>query len=479
MKKIIIVGFYDLKEHMSHIKDSFTEYLYEVHEYPLFRYAYDSNDKIDEYEKHFDKFIKSVKPDIILWWFNDVVPQVFKYIKSNNKDVYFILYNGDDPLNFNTDMIEKSKIFDMIVTPCNHNVTKYKQHAGVSNVQFMLPGYNEEYFYPTEETDEDYICDISMMCDNLFKPEFFGKQYISREVLIRNVSRWAENNNRKFHLYGPFTLKELFPRNYKGDIEYYNQNKLFNCSKINISTHPVFNKDLPMNHLDMKIAGSGGFLFMDKIKDSKNMFVHNMNCYIFDNENYVDELDSILNNYENYSHIKKNIYKFAEQFKWRDWVKKIHIQISKHFFDSKNYADMYNLDISSDELWDHWLHEGVDKKEICYNFKVPNNFNFTEYADLFNVDKKNTKAVYLHWYINSKNYDFMNRDKSNNGGSLDAETLDISQEQLYEVYSILNKVKEYSSTDNGLERLSEICKCNPNFKLNEAVENYLSMCEQK
>ena len=101
MKKLLIIGYYELKEHMLHIRKLFSDYDYDVTNFPLLRFAYDINDKVKNYEELLDQYIKKINPDIILWWFVDVPVKVFKNIKTVNEDILFIMFNGDDPLNFN------------------------------------------------------------------------------------------------------------------------------------------------------------------------------------------------------------------------------------------------------------------------------------------------------------------------------------------------------------------------------------------
>jgi len=89
MKKILIVSYYDLKEYLLNIKNLLQDFNYEVTYYPLFQYAYDTNDKIDNYKEHFNNHIEKHRIDIILWWFLDVPLDVFRFIKQKKSGSLF------------------------------------------------------------------------------------------------------------------------------------------------------------------------------------------------------------------------------------------------------------------------------------------------------------------------------------------------------------------------------------------------------
>lgn len=129
MKNIVIISFYELKDYLLDVKEKFEQHKFNVFNYPLYKYAYDKHDKIDYYDKHMNEYIKNNDVHIILWWFLDVPLDIFNCVKNNNSEKLFVMYNSDDPNNFNDELLEKSKIFDIIVTPCNKNIDSYKLHV--------------------------------------------------------------------------------------------------------------------------------------------------------------------------------------------------------------------------------------------------------------------------------------------------------------------------------------------------------------
>lgn len=514
MKKITIISYYDLKEHLLYIKSLFQDYYYEVTNYPLFQYAYDSNDKIENYKTHFDSFLRKDKSDIILWWFLDVPLDVFKYIKDRHPDVYFIMFNSDDPCNINAETMEKAKIFDLVVTPCKDSIKKYIIHTTNENVIFNPFGYDPNYFYPLEHLEKSkkiklekkskskkkgkYTCDISFVLHTLYIDEFFKNQCIQRRKLIDTIIELVEHEKRTsgreitFKLFGSYIINEYYPDYYHGDIEYINLNKLFNKSKINICTHPFGNKELSISDMEIKIIGSGGLLYIDNIKGIEQIFHHNINCIVIDPNAINTQILDILDNKYDTHNIKANAYETSKDFTWDNWIIKIHVEISKYYFDADTYSELIDLGlrnstdmintIDKEKCWDHWLSYGLKNKIICYNFSVPDNFNAKEYAN-DNIDLNgitNSRKLYLDWYLNGKNPDYLYGNKALSKSELGnlgtIETYNISTEQWFELNTIFNQISKSESRDTGLLNLQAICKNNPRIKINELLELYVKLC---
>lgn len=464
-----------------HIKDLLIQYHYDVQHYPLFQYAYDNDNKIDNYKEHLANFLQKQKADIVLWWFLDVNPDVFKYVKDMNKSVYFIMYNSDDPCNINEMTFEKVKIFDLVITPCKEHLNKYRQIAGIRNPMFLVPGYDPSYFYNDEDNDEKYICDISIYCHSLYTDEFFNKQHIARKKLLDDIAIYAKQNCKVFKIFGSKMLNEYYPNHYQGEIEYINKHKLYSLSKINLVTHPFSNKSMSIGDEDILIMASKGLLVTDKIKDGGEIFINNDNCIILNENNYIEQIDLILKNYKLKTElnvintIKKNAAKTAEKYKWSEWVKRLHLAICEKFFDHNVYAELYDLNnMDKKKINLRWLTTGIENKEICYDFQVPDNFNYKDYATCHKLDYKSVKKIYLHWYINNKNTDFLGNKQNN---SLDINETNTCFEQWFMICTALAGVRNYKLRDKSLKNLDTICKNNPRVKINKIIQTYLQLCD--
>lgn len=464
---ILLIGYYELKEHLKHIKKKLIEYSYNVISYPLYQYAYDSNDKLDNYESHLLDFIDNNSIDIILWWFLDVPVKVFKHVKKTNPNIYYILFNSDDPNNISS-IIEKSNIFNLIITPCKQCVSVYKE-SSKATVLWSPCGYDPKYYHYVEP-DINYACDISIICYDLLIDPYFSNQTVNRKVLIDNIIKYCENNNKIFKVYGPYALKEIYPNNYADDVNYINMNKVFNNSKINIYTHTFNNYELAVSDTQIKILGCKALLFMDCTDPNKVLFIDNINCVYYDKDNYISKIHNILNNNEKYDIIRENGLTLASSYTWKKFVEKIHIEICRTYFDADYYKKVYSK--PNIDLWNLWL---TFNTEICYKLKIPATFDHIKYASDYNIDSLDKDIIYFHWFQNGKKKKYLV--KSSNTAILNYKDIsknnNINAEQLYKLYDAFNIT--YSDIGKGLDLLQELYNYNPRIKINDILHTYIDM----
>lgn len=484
MKKILFIIYYELKEFFLSIKDSFEKYLYEIDSYPLFRYAYDANDKLDNYKLHMNEYIKKSNPDIILWWFIDVPIDIFKFIKTNNPNVYFIMYNIDETINMSAEILKKASVFDLVMTCTKENILKYKIHSKVSDIIYNPFSYDPEYFYSItpnnfEEDDKQYNCDISIVIYNLMiDTGFFNAQYVNVIKYITDLISYCNKNNKIIKLYGTPVLKEYFKDFYQGELPYLKLNKLHNLSKINITFHNFCNKSLYINENVMQILGSGGLLLMDRVKDIDKI-LPNDTCLFIDKNDYIKQIDNILNNYESFKIIKSNAVKISKKFTWDEWVKKIHVHYCTKFFDAQHYIKTYNLehlnDKCNDDVVSYWLNNGILNNDIPYKIEVPESFLFEEYNSKYNLGY-NKILSYYHWFNYSKEQIFI---KNNNSSKMvDCNNLCLQPEDLIYFFNICNNIYNDVNRDDNLIKLHLFSKNNPYFKINDALDNYFVFCNK-
>jgi len=482
MKKILIISFYDLKDYLLYIKNVFEQYKFSVIEYQLFRYAYDSNDKIPNYKEHMNEFIKQHEPHVILWWFIDVPIDVFKYIKNHHMNKLFIMYNSDDPINLNNELFDKAKLFDIVITPCKETIHLYKMFSNVKTVLFGPMGFDPNLFMPITNINEfkneynEFSSDISMLTYNLFFDKtHYPSQVVYKKSMIDNVINYCNENNYTFKLYGTPVLKELYPSHYSGEVPYYKMNFLFNFSKINIISSPDKTKSMHINEYTMPILGAGGLLMYDKIKDIEKIYTNDEPGFlVYDSNNYINIIDNVLNNYDSYVSIKKSGRLLSERYTWDNWVKNIVIEIGKIFFDKKVYTDLYDLDKnkSDNELLDYWCSEGINSGHVCFDFDIPENFNSHDYIEKYSI-KNNDKYAYIHWITHSKNDLYLKRSSKINNDFIPS-NYNIVMEDYYNVSTILNKVSNYTTRDKGLLELDHYCKQIPYIKINDILNHYIN-----
>jgi len=505
MKKLLIISFYELKDYFLCIKEQFEESYYTVIEYPLFKYAYDSNDRISDYKEHLNQYIQDKSPDIILWWFIDVPVDVFRFIKKNNPNSFYIMYNSDDPFNMNKDLFEKAKIFDVVATPCKESMYMYKLYSNVKYVVFNPMGYDEKAFFPIGDNTNDinekymddkfkaYSCDISMMFYNLcLDPNSYPDQVVGRKELIEQIIILCKKKNYRFKIYGTHALREFFPEYYFGEVAYNERNLMYCFSKINLISSPFKSKSLNIDEQTFSILGSGGLLMIDRTKDidklltdcgNANNKINNGNCIIYNSKNYLDRIEHILDNYANYNNVKINGYILSKKYTWKSWTENIIRCIGTHFFDETVYANLYDLhDLKLDkkELLDRWLDGGLKRNELCFDFRVPDNFNHLKYIDDNPIKKDmgdfSPKYAYYRWYTRYTGQDddqYMKRIIRSSNDARMFDTKNVPMEDYYDICSILNKVIRYNTRDIGLQDLHNYSKRSPNLPINMIVSNYV------
>lgn len=477
MKKLLFVGFYELKDYMVHIKEQFESYNIMVDVYPLFKYAYDAHDKFPNYSEHMNNYIIESDPDIILWWFIDVPVDVFKFIRTNNPKRYFIMYNTDDPVNLNKEFFDKAKIFDLISTPCYETMRGYHSLSHVDNVVYGPFGYDAESFYPIkddmfDEEKKEFETDISMIVYNLYLDEsIYNSQTVYRKTLIENVIMYCKENDKVFKLYGTPVLREFFPDNYAGEVPYYKLNLLYNFSKINLLSSPFNNKIWCLGEYLFSILGSGGVVLIDDTKELNSVLTDNHDCFIYNSDNYLEKINYILNDCDYIDKIKSNTQTIACDYTWKKWVRNIVVEIGKHYFHAATYKNIYDIKGTDNEVLQHWIDKGIDQKYIPYKITIPSNFNADDYISSFGI-RNNDVYAYLHWYQNSKNMAYMTRQRSLK--SFNPDNYGVLMENYFDICHILNKIGKYNRRDEGLDELKNIVDYTPYIKINEIINSYIN-----
>jgi len=289
---------------------------------------HDKCDKVSNYLSIFINYIKDNNVNIVLWWFINIPTTEFIHIKQVT-NVKYIFFNWDEPYNWiPCDIISKMKYFDAVFVTCSETLQTYKNN-GCAKAICLYPGFDPKKNYILTSIDmrlyNKYNCDISFCCTNLYDdPHLYPNQYISRKKLIDDVYIGQKKYGYKFNIYGPCFLNELYPDSYKGFTKYDDLNNIFNFSKINLCTHVLNNKDGYLNERVILIGGSGGLLLVDYVKGIENIFEINNEILVLDKHYYVDQIASILCNYDKYITIRKNLNnKCNLKFTYDVWAKSI------------------------------------------------------------------------------------------------------------------------------------------------------------
>lgn len=325
--KIMIVSYYELKESLESAAKSLEKQNNKVTHYPLLKKIKELGDN-DKLVEDMNKEIEIKKPNIILWWYFNLKTENMKKIIENNKNVYNILFNWDEPYIWNINDIEnKAKLIDCAFISCEETIEKWKKY-GTKEVYCLYPGYDPGKHYPILIDDEnkkgEYECDISICLTNLYENnDIYPEQYINRMKLVNKIYNNQKKYGYKMNIYGPINLEKIYPKSYKKFANYEETNLIYNYSKINISTHVQCNKKGYLNERVFLILGSGGLLFVDKIKGMEKVLNNNQNCVIIEKNNEIEQIKNILDNYEDQEIKKYNGHQTSKKYTWNKWGEEI------------------------------------------------------------------------------------------------------------------------------------------------------------
>jgi Glycosyl transferases group 1 len=321
MVKICFISYYGLRESLLCASNSLEKLGYEITNFSLMEHERNENK-----DKAYDMLIETIntnKIDVVLWWYIGLETDKFRYIVENT-NIKHMFYNWDDPNGWiERDIMGKAKYFNCVFTCCKGIINRYLEH-GTKNVFHLLPGYDPTVNYIiVNDVLNEYDCDISIVCTQLYENNLSDmNQYINRKELIDNI--YKNRSKYKFHVYGPPFLKELYPDCYKKQIPYSDLNHVFNNSKINICTHTHCQFEKYANERTVLILGSGGLLYVDKVKGNNELFEDKEDCVYIDKENYIEQICDILQNYDEYLDIRNNGKEKSNKYTWTKWGEFIH-----------------------------------------------------------------------------------------------------------------------------------------------------------
>ena len=260
------------------------------------------------------------KPDIVLFWRAETLDasQLQKIKRAIRKP--FAFYSWDDPYQWEKreSLRDKCPYINFAFSCCADSVKTYTRY-GSQKAFFLPPGFDPSVHYP--EHDENFSCDISIVCTNFYDdPNVTPYPHINRRKFIEEII--AKAPDIKTHIYGPENFAAIFSLHYKGWMSFDQSRKVFSNSKINICTHIRPDGNMYINERVTQILGSGGLLYVDKTRNMDKLLT-DKECVLIDKNNFVQQVQDILNNYEQYQEIKSKGYEKAmKTFTWDVWADK-------------------------------------------------------------------------------------------------------------------------------------------------------------
>jgi hypothetical protein len=321
--KLLIVSYYGLKDSLASAADSLQKLGFQVETYPLFRFVFDRHDKLENYVDHFDAFIKEYNPEIVLWWFVQVPTSLIAQIRDRHRQRVHILYCWDDPYVWSdrsTDIAQKAKLFDIALITCEGSCARYIEN-GSKVSQFLPPGFDPKINHPSGSSPQEYDCDISICCTNLYdNAQVYPDQWIRRKELVDMI---ASDPSINFHIYGPSTLERIYPRQYRGYAKYEDLDRIFNRSRINLCTHVCKSGYKYVNERLFLILGSGGLLLVDPVNGLGDLIDTTDECVVMEKGKIMEQIRAILADYPAYADRKRKGNLRAQEYTWDKWAQRL------------------------------------------------------------------------------------------------------------------------------------------------------------
>ena len=340
---LLLIGYCHLEDGFLYASKSLEKLNYKIYFFPYTIYIMD---KIEDRDDILVNYMNDNNIDICLWWNNMLKYDNYERIFINllNKNIKHFFYNWD-PFLYNykkygsfiwEDRIEeKKKIYPLMdnVFSCFEKEINYFKNK--LKIIYNPPGFDKEvskYIY-----DEDYQCDISIVCTNLYgyEKEFpYESTNISRYEIVEKL--YEMRHKIKFHIYGLEKFREKYPECYRGFVNYKNCNKVFSNSKINLSIHPLIrelnNENSNEEYFSERvpqILGCNGLLVTNSLFTHK--LIENIDyIYIDKYMDWVNKLLKIINDSDEYNIVRENGFNSAiNNYQWDNWAKIIDNEVMK------------------------------------------------------------------------------------------------------------------------------------------------------
>lgn len=271
---------------------------HDIFDYPLMLNQRNGNESIvqDIIENIIEK-----KIDVVLWWYYNIstvdMCSIKNTLERSNVPIKFILFNWDEPYNWcSHDNLGKANLIDIAFITCKSSVKKWVD-AGAGKAICLYAAYDPLIHTPF--TSKSHMCDISICCTNLYtSKKLYPGQYMNRHKLINLIYDNQSKYGYTFDIYGPESLKHLYPRSYKPFVRYGDLSLVFAKSKMNLCTHVTNNCQGYLNERVGLVMASGGLLLVDDVGNESGIIKDGANCFIFDREDPIKSITDILKLYD-------------------------------------------------------------------------------------------------------------------------------------------------------------------------------------
>lgn len=324
--KISLVGCFNLHDGYLGAAKALERLGHEVGFVPAMKYK--SEEKYNVHLDFIERDVKEQDPDLVLFWRGETLTgPAFIDMRNRLKKYQFAMYSWDDPFQWeiHKEMPVKCKNIDFAFSCCMGSVEQYREN-GCSKSFYCLPGFDPEIHYP-EESDE-YKCDVSIVCTNLYDGPVTRFNHLSRKLLLDQIIKAFPDKD--IRIYGPEDFHSRYGERAKGWISFNESRKVFRNSKINLSTHIRPDGFMYINERVTQVLGSGGLLLVDNVNGIDQVLKVGEECLTFKTERcrdlsfIKDLIGGILNNYDEFEEIReKGLKKALKDLTWDNWANTI------------------------------------------------------------------------------------------------------------------------------------------------------------
>lgn len=196
------------------------------------------------------------------------------------------------------------------------------------NVHYFPQGFSPNFSYYLE--DQNYKCDISIICTNLYVGNEFPNQSLNRKIILDTLYKSKLFNLK---IYGPSFLGNLYPDSYQRFIEYDQCLRVFSNSLISLNISPLnqiknenecfsrgkefyYSERLPQIFACHSIMLSNNDFNPLLIPDEDYIYIENIN-------DLIPKIQDILGNKDKYSRIQNNVIKKKVLFNYENLIENI------------------------------------------------------------------------------------------------------------------------------------------------------------
>jgi hypothetical protein len=467
MLKICFISFYDIKEYILSLKLAFEEHLYTVENYPLFRFAYDQNDKLENFQVHLVKFLQKIETDLVFWIFLDVDIDVFKLVRSSlPKATRLIMYLAD-PTPVNDVFLAKLRHFDYVVSHHLETVELISQHAAidVERILYVPPCFDDLLFKPDQKVPDKYRTDLVYLNYGLDGDV---------ESLVRQLVAFSRENGLSFRIWGSPQFRTDFSDHYQASYTYLEQPLINQGARLVVCDDPsqvakIFGQRKVFAGVGERMSEYGSLY----IGPHTGIDGDKLKRLIEEPERALRDLESVI------EQITEATYQFL--------VGRIHQKVALDLFSIDFYQKFYPDQSWKDrgEAVQHYLEKGFLERTCPVPYQVPKNFDDIAYAKALSnsraVYHDNRPYLYYHWRRHSNDLAFISDEQIDLSQIIvNSNTRpNISFRNMCQLFKVLIDLYQDNSTpEELLPELSRVVGESPTVDLNLCLRMFFQWKEQ-